>query len=769
MAVDAEAKDIGAEARSGPRDHGAADPAADGNVTTGEAASTELLIDTVGESPFYIPATGPSTRPRKTLKHGDTFAVFDSHGDIGASGGGPDGLFHHDTRYLSRLELMINGAHPLLLGANLRDDNLSLTVDLTNPDIYFEERVVLPKDSIHVVRTVLLWDGTAHVRLAIRNHWNRPVRLGLSLTFGSDFADVFEVRGTRRDHHGEVTSEVTGDNEVTIACAGLDGITRRTTLIFDPQPESLYSSAASYRLTVAPGETRSIFMQAACESRGRAPKPFVNAMLAARRQHRLDNRGLATVETSNEVLNEVLCRSMADLSMLVTETPQGPFPYAGIPWYSTTFGRDGIITAIETLWIAPGLSRGVLRRLAYLQATGTDVVRDAEPGKIIHEMRDGEMANLHEVPFGRYYGSIDSTPLFLVLLGLYVERTGDVETLRELWPHAELALAWIDRYGDRDGDGFVEYARATEQGLHNQGWKDSHDAVFHADGRLAEGPIALAEVQAYVYLAKSLSAHALHHLGEPERARALHQEADELARRFEEQFWCPEIGTYAIALDGDKRPCAVRSSNAGQVLWSGMISPERAEQVARGLMRPEFHSGWGLRTIAEGEARYNPMSYHNGSVWPHDNALIAYGLARYGFGDAVGRIFKGIFDAASYMDLRRLPELYCGFRRRTGRGPTLYPVACSPQAWACGTPFALIQASLGLQLKPEAGEIVLNNPSLPPFLDWIGLRNLTVGDVKADILVRRLGRSVSVDLVGTDGDARLTVQMTREGRRPGRA
>ncbi len=367
------------------------------------------------------------------------------------------------------------------------------------------------------------------------------------------------------------------------------------------------------------------------------------------------------------------------------------------------------------------------------------------------------MAALREVPFGLYYGSVDATPLFVMLAGLYAERTGDDATIRELWPAIEAALAWIDGAGDPDGDGFIEYYRATEQGLANQGWKDSHDAIFHADGRLAQGPIALAEVQGYVFFAKILAARCARRLGWTDRARRLEAGADLLAQRFDASFWCPEIETYALALDGDKEPCRVRSSNAGQVLFTGIAKPERAVKVAEGLLRPQLFSGWGIRTIANTEARYNPMSYHNGSIWPHDNALIALGFSRYGLKRPIERLFKGLFDAATYMEMRRLPELFCGFQRGRGRGPTLYPVACSPQAWASATPFTLIEASLGLQFDPAGSEIRLIDPRLPSFLDWVRLRDLQLGDCVVDLVARRNNDNVAVEVIRAEGPVRVAV------------
>jgi glycogen debranching enzyme len=375
-------------------------------------------------------------------------------------------------------------------------------------------------------------------------------------------------------------------------------------------------------------------------------------------------------------------------------------------------------------------------------------------------MRGGEMAALREIPFGLYYGSVDSTPLFVMLAGLYAERTGDDATIVELWPAIEAALAWIDSPGDADGDGFIEYYRATEQGLANQGWKDSQDAMFHADGRLADGPIALTEVQGYVYYAKQLAARCAQRLGRTDQARRLKAQADTLAERFDASFWCPELDSYAMALDGDKKPCRVRSSNAGQVLFTGIAKPDRAARVADLLLRPQFFSGWGIRTIANTEARYNPMSYHNGSVWPHDNALIALGLARYGLKRSIERLFAGLFDAATYMEMRRLPELFCGFQRGRGRGPTLYPVACAPQAWASATPFTLLEAALGLQFDTAANEIRLRNPRLPAFLDAVVLRNLRLKEASVDLRVQRHDTEVSVEILRRQGHVQVSVVYT---------
>ena len=723
--------------------------------------TTIRTMETVTESPFYIPMTGPAARPRRSLKHDDTFIVLDSHGDIGASAGGPDGLFNADTRYLARLELVLDQVQPLLLGSNLRDDNSALTVDLTNPDVYRGGRIVLPKDMLHIVRTIFLWRGTAYQRIGVQNHSDNPASFDLTLLFDNDFADLFEVRGERRPRRGIGSSKLLGPADVVLEYTGLDGKSRSTALQFDPRPTRLAVNAATYHLDLAPQQVRALFVVASC-NKPVAPKPmpFFRGLLAHRREMRQTTSGGTSIETSNNIFNEVLCQSMADLNMLMTDTPQGRYPYAGIPWYSTTFGRDGIITALQMLWVDPRVARGVLKRLALYQAKTADPLADAEPGKILHEMRGGEMASLREVPFAQYYGSVDATPLFVLLAGLYVERTGDNATLAELWPSIEAALDWIDGPGDPDRDGFVEYRRASEQGLANQGWKDSYDAIFHADGRLAEGYIGLAEVQGYVFAGKRLAARCAVRMGLPERALQLEAEAQRLAERFEEAFWCDELGTYALALDGDKRPCRVRTSNAGQLLFTGIVRADRARMVAADLMRPHFFTGWGIRTVARGEARYNPMSYHDGSIWPHDNALIALGLARYGLKHSVEQVFGALFDAATYMDLRRLPELFCGFRREKGRGPTLYPVACAPQAWASATPFTLLEAALGLEFDARRGEIRLRNPRLPAFLNEVMLRGLRLGPSSVDLRVRRQGDDVSLEVMGTRGQIQVSIVLT---------
>jgi len=699
-------------------------------------------------------------RPR-ILKHGDTFGVFDRNGDLLSGEGSPDGLFHRDTRYLSHLDLRIDGVRPILLSSTLRDDNAMLTCDLTNPDLYGEAgQLVLAHDLIHIRRSKFLWKSTCFERLLVRNFDDQPRRLSIELRFEADFADLFEVRGTRRPHRGTFRPARVEADTVTLAYTGLDERTRTTSLRFDPAPTRLESRSAQFDIEVAPRGRTVIFVEIRCDEAlpPRRPKEhYLSSMVEARRALRHSSSRSAGIATSNEIFNEAVRRSVSDIYMLVTDTPEGPYPYAGIPWFSAAFGRDALITAYLTLWTDPVLARGVLRFLADNQAKTENPDADAEPGKILHEVRYGEMAELGEVPFRRYYGSVDSTPLFIMLAGAYLERTGDIDTLEKLWPHIEAALRWIDLYGDRDGDGFVEYGRRTEEGLINQGWKDSHDSIFHADGSMARGPIALCEVQAYVYAAKRAASLIASQLDMPERAEALLHEAEALKLRFNSAFWCDDLGTYALALDGDKRQCRVRSSNAGHTLFTGIALPDRAARVADILMDRSSFSGWGVRTIAFTEARYNPMSYHNGSVWPHDNALIALGLARHGFKREAARIFDGLFHASIYIDLRRLPELFCGFPRRRSEGPTFYPVACAPQAWAAATPLSLIQACLGLDFDPTAKEIRLDRPVLPEFLDEVVLRNLTIGGDTVDFVVRRAGTEVATHVLRRTGNVKVTV------------
>jgi glycogen debranching enzyme len=707
-----------------------------------------------GKSPYYILATSAlADEHGLVLKQDDTFAVFDHFGDIKPTGLGEEGLYHEGTRYLSCLLLGLDYGRPMFLSSTVRQDNDLLTVDLTNPDISRGGAVVVPRGSLHLARTKVLWGGACHELLHLRNYGTAPVSVSLALHFEADFADIFEVRGTRRPRRGDYLPEEVRPDGVTLGYRGLDGVTRRTRLTCTPAPDEVNRSDVRFNLNLAPQGEATVELMIACDRDGVEASRlcFEKALAEATASPARARRDGCWVHASNAQFNAWSDRAAADVLMMTTRTPHGPYPYAGVPWFNCPFGRDGIITALECLWLRPELARGVL---AYLAATQADAVvpeQDAEPGKILHETRRGEMAALKEIPFGRYYGSIDSTPLFVMLAGAYYERSGDRAFIESTWPNVEAALRWIDQYGDRDGDGFVDYARQSAKGLIQQGWKDSHDSVFHADGSAARGPIALCEVQGYVYAARRSAAALAAALGREQQSEDLWRQAEDLRERFEQAFWCDDIGTYALALDGDKKPCRVRTSNAGHCLFTGIAPRERARRTAQTLLSPESFSGWGVRTVAAGEVRYNPMSYHNGSVWPHDNALIAQGLAHYGLKEGVLRVMTGFYEASAFLDLHRLPELFCGFHRRRGEGPTLYPVACSPQAWSAAAPFLLLQACLGLDVKGPERQVCFHQPVLPPFLREVHISNLDVGGVPVGLVLTRHGDDVSINVVRREG------------------
>ncbi|MBS0277869.1 MAG: amylo-alpha-1,6-glucosidase [Proteobacteria bacterium] len=710
---------------------------------------------------FYIQATASIQElwPR-TLKNGDTFALFDQLGDVADPGLTPGGIFHNDMRYLSQLELLLFGQRPLLLSSAIDDDNVVLTADLSNPDIYQGDRIVLPRETLHIRRSRFIWRNTVYERIAVRNFNTQKQQCLMEIRTGTDFADIFEVRGAQRPRRGTITTRHPDAASVHYDYDGLDGKQRSMCIRFDPAPRAIAKGIASYDFTLEADAETAIVMTMHCGASDSMPgDPYSIPYRAARRDARKAHEGGVAIDCSHRLVTRLFKRSKSDLQMLTTMTPQGPYPCAGTPWFSTPFGRDGLIAALQTLWASPIFAKGVLGFLAATQATENDPAMDAQPGKILHEIRHSEMAALKEVPFGRYYGSVDATPLFVQLAAAYHERTGDLDTLRALWPNIEAALDWIDKDGDRDGDGFVEYFREGKDGLVNQGWKDSSDSIMHADGSLAQGPIALCEVQGYVYAAKRGIAEVARQLGHAARAEDLERQAEDLRRAFEEKFWSEELGTYALALDGNKKPCLVCASNAGQVLLSGIASPERAQRVAHKLLMPENFTGWGIRTLSADAVRYNPISYHNGSVWPHDNSLIALGLGRYGFRREASLLFRGMFEAASRLDLMRLPELFCGFARRRLGAPTLYPVACMPQAWASAAPYAFLEACLGLHCDYGRREVHFRNPHLPAFVEELHIRNLAIGDVAADILIRNSDGEISV--TAESGEADIAVRLSK--------
>jgi glycogen debranching enzyme len=711
-------------------------------------------------SPFRIPAAVVvSDQGRRVLKRGDCFAVLDALGQAQADRPGAEGLFFEDTRYLSRLYKSIDGSRPVVLSSAVTEENNTLSVDLVNPDLLDGTLLRVPRATLHLLASITLGENAFFETVQISNFGAFPVRFSLAVELAADFADIFEVRGTRRARRGTMIPVEMAPEGPILGYRGLDGVVRRSHVVLDPLPQKTATTGGTWDLELAPGAKSAVSFSVHCERDGRRTLRASRASSASARDRAATRRRaeIARLSTDHAGFNEWLAASRADLDMLASDTPHGLYPYAGIPWFSTAFGRDGLITALQCLWLDPTLAAGTLRFLAATQARESDPAAEAEPGKILHETRRGEMANLGEVPFGRYYGSIDATPLFVCLAAAYHHRTGDLALIRELWPSIEAALDWMHRYGDRDGDGFLEYHHTAGKGLVNQGWKDSNDPIFHSDGSLASPPIALVEVQAYAYAAYRGAAELARALALSDRAEALDSSATLLKERFEAAFWLDDLGTYALALDGAKRPCHVRTSNAGHVLMAGLASPEHAARVTETLMSPGSFCGWGIRTVAEGEVRYSPISYHNGSVWPHDNALIGIGFGRYGQTASLLTMLSGLFDAASLFELKRLPELFCGFARRSGTGPTAYPVACAPQAWSAAAPFGMLGAALGISFAPRKSQIRFTTPVLPRQVGEIRLSNLRLDEASADLVLRRNGDNVAVSVLRRQGPVEVVL------------
>jgi len=705
-------------------------------------------------NPHSLLATASLTEAQtRVLKHGDTFAVFDRHGDAMPGGLGEQGLYHESTRFLSCSLLELDGHRPFFLSSTVHDENDRFEAHLTNPDLLEGDRVRAPLGTLHLAVEKFLWQAACYQHVRISNHGRERVTFSLRLKFGADFADIFEVRGQHRPARGRDLAPEVSEDRVILAYHGLDDVVRRTVLHFTPAPAVLSEDAACWELALDRGADLTVAVEIGCERQAKAVRllPVAVAREAAAAEYGRSQAWSCRLASVNGQFNAWFNRAVSDLHMMVTALPSGPYPYAGLPWFNTPFGRDGLITALECLWMRPDLARGVLNYLAGTQATTASMDQDAEPGKILHETRNGEMAALKEMPYAQYYGSVDATPLFVLLAGAYYERTGDRELIGSLWPHIAAALDWIDTYGDLDGDGLVEYQRKTPLGLLHQGWKDSDDAICHASGAPADGPIALCEVQGYVYAARLAGARLAEVLGGSQDAAALAAKGEASRLRFEGSFWIEELGTYALALDGAKQPCRVRSSNAGQCLFTGIAGPARARRIAQSILHPEFFTGWGMRTLAQGEARYNPLSYHNGSVWPHDNALIAWGMARYGETKGAARLLAGLFEAGQYFDLNRMPELFCGFARHAGVGPIPYPVACSPQAWSAASVFLLIQASLGLAIDGLAGRVVFSRPALPSCLPDLRIFDLEVGGGRVDLHLTRHDDEVSIQVLRRQG------------------
>jgi len=656
-----------------------------------------------------------------SLKSGAGFLVCNSRGDVT---GGADGLFVDDTRLLSRFILSTGGVLPSRLNSGVSRDNVFFVCHATNRPLPPMGGKAAPAGTLHIERRRLLWNDRVYERVRLSNYGAETVMLPLTFEFEADFRDIFEVRGATRALRGQTAAPQVDGRWVRFGYRGLDEVERSAVIAFSAPPGRLDARQARFLWSLERGESEELFVEIGrhledTPSAERFRRAAVDARLARRRQRRA---GAAVSADKGSPFDAWIAQARSDVALLSEPLATGPYPFAGIPWFCTPFGRDGIITAWQMLWLEPALAAGVLRYLAARQATETNPFADAEPGKIMHETRGGEMCALGEMPFGLYYGGVDTTCLFVALAGAYFQRTGDAELIAEIWPNLIAAAGWMEGPGDSNGDGLVDYARAEETGLANQGWKDSGDSIFHADGRFPEGPVALVEVQGYAYAAWLAMADLTEALGVG-GADAWRAQARRVRRLVEERFWMEDEEFYAVALDGEGRPCRAITSNPGHLLFAGLPAPERGAAVARRLLGAEFRTGWGVRTLARDQARYNPMAYHNGSVWPHDTAIAAAGMARYGEREAARRLLGELFEAASHFQMR-LPELFCGFDKRPGEPPVAYPVACLPQAWAAGSVFMLLQAALGVELDAPSRLLTVREPLMPRGVANLDIRGL---------------------------------------------
>jgi glycogen debranching enzyme len=726
------------------------------------------------EAPRLLPESLPSSPvprvpvvaglPGKVLsvKEGETFLYSDIEGNLDDRVELGLGLYFRDTRFLSNYRLKISGRDPILLSSSGERVYVS-HVDLTNPDLYEEERDAVPQHTLNV-RRIRAIRGRLYERIRLKNYNPFPIEVDVELTFGADFADIFEVRGLSRETRGSYEPPRTGDRWVEFGYVGEDRVRRRTRIEFGVRPGrlemrgDLAEATFPVRLGAHDTTTVSLVVEPIVGEERPAHADFDEVVHGLRHSYESWERECTHIRTDNELFDQLLGRGLRDLRALYTRMDGAGVIAAGIPWYVAVFGRDTLITAHQMLMLSPIPARDSLQALAEHQGTEVDEWRDEEPGKILHEIRRGELAGAGILPHTPYFGSVDATPWFLILLAQYFRWTNDLGFVKDMLPAAEAALGWIDEFGDLDGDGFVEYRTRSPRGLRNQGWKDAHDSVIHTDGTLAEPPIALAEVQAYVYMAKTRMADVYTALEDYERAVRLRDEATVLRRRFHEAFWVEEDGFFAGALDDEKRPVRTPVSNPGHGLYCGIVEPERAQPVARRLFEPDMFSGWGIRTMSKEAAGYNPMSYHNGTVWPHDNALIAAGLKRYGYLDETNRLVTAMFEAAQFVDYMRLPELFCGFTRRTPSPPVQYPVACSPQGWAAGAPFLLLQAMLGISAVAHENVLTVNKPHLPTWLNEVEIQNLRVGDSTLSLVFRREGDTTGFSLLSRDGDVRVVME-----------
>jgi glycogen debranching enzyme len=711
----------------------------------------------MAETKQHVPAV--DIRDVQVIKHGRSFLLCDERGDIPDGNTAALGLYHHDTRFLSRLELSLDDMRPLVLHSSVAR-NYAQVVELAYPIRTKDDDGHDRRENLSLSRQRVLGD-TLLERMHIQNFGKAERRIHLRLQFEADFLDIFEVRGMDRERRGQLQQPRVQRHEVELGYRGLDGVGRSTTIRFSPRPSELDEGSAAFELAIPPGGEAEVVVEVQPMVGEAAPprRPLREAREQLEREYSSWRKRCTRFRTSNTQLSMFLDRAILDLRMLVSEDDEGsPYLDAGVPWYSALFGRDSLLTAYECLMVNPDLAWATLRQLAAHQGRREDPDREEEPGKILHEMRIGEMAGAKEVPHTPYYGAVDSTPLWLMVLASAFAWTGDREALEELWPNALACVEWIDEYGDRNGDGFVDYERTAPRGLDNQGWKDSHDAVVHPDGTKARAPIALVEVQGYVYNARLRTAEMARVLGDDALADRLEKEASDLKERFNREFWMEKEGYYALALDGEHRQVATITSNPGHALWTAIADDDKAAKVARKLLSPALSSGYGIRTLAEGQAPYDPIGYHTGSVWPHDCALIAHGLKRYGFDREAMKVIDQVSAAGAHFPLARFPELFCGFSREQVPEPVQYPVACRPQAWSSGAPLLMLRSYGGITADAPNGVLYIHRPSLPAWLEQIEVLGMRVGKARVDLTFTRTDDVTSVQVPRKEGDLEVLIR-----------
>lgn len=693
------------------------------------------------------------------LKNHRLFLLTDRRGDIAPPGRCGLGLFYDDTRILSHYQLALRGGPVALLSAQVLRPYAS-QIDLAVSDVSFGGSTWDPKHAVHIRREVVV-DGEFLERVTLTNYLHEPLEYWVELAVGADFADVFEVRGWRRARRGQFYAPCMDGASLVLAYRGLDGRLLRSHVQFREPPTRCAGRWVRWDFTLRPSEPYVLMWEVRYEDEETPATPVLPRLGAALLEHRRGELHEAysrwraeCSQWNSDVANfdATLRRAIDDLRALYTGIDGGRVVSAGIPWYTTVFGRDSIITSFEMLSVNPVIAIDTLRFLARRQGERENPHTEEQPGKILHELRRGEMARSGEIPHVPYFGTVDATPLFVMLLHETWRWTRDDALVRELLPNMRRALEWIDRYGDLDGDGLIEYEQTSEGGLRNQGWKDSTDGVPYPDGRLPEPPIALVEVQGYVYDARQRAAVLLERFGDPEEAARLRASAEALRLQILERFWLDDAGTFALALDGHKRPIPTVTSNAGHLLWTRVATPEQAYRVAETLLSRDMFSGWGIRTLSARHPVFNPMSYHNGSIWPHDNAILVQGMSQYGLSSRAHPVFAALQETAAQVEFHRLPELYCGMQRATGNRPVLYPVSCSPQAWASGALFLMLQAVLGIVPEAPLGLLHVRDPMLPDFLRDLTITGLAVGRSRVSLRFARHRNRTLVNVLEVEGD-----------------